>query len=251
LSRNRFFVSPEQIRGERVSFFGNQARQICGVLRMREAQQIEVLDNQGWRYEVHLERVSSELVTGSIVSRSAAEGDPATHLTLYQAMLKKDNFEWILQKGTEIGVARFVPLVSERTLIRQEAPNPAKEQRWRRIISEAAEQSGRAYLPLLSAPESFDAALLSAGEFDAALIPWERETENGLVDALAKISGRQLQLPVRLALFIGPEGGFSESEIERAGKAGVLPVSLGRRILRAETAAIVASTLALFAMGDL
>ena len=245
----RFFVSPEQIRGRRVSLAGEQARQISRVLRLREADQIIVLDDRGWQYNVALDKVTADLVTGEISGRRQAAGEPETHLTLYQAFLKKDNFEWILQKGTEIGVTKFVPLITQRCVVRHETLKPAKIQRWQRIIREAAEQSSRGRLPVLSPPHSFPDALADVEHVDMALIPWENETENDAVRALAD---RAAQLPSpRIALFIGPEGGFDESEIEVAQAAGVQSVTLGPRILRAETAAVVASTIVLSAMGDL
>ncbi len=251
MSQYRFFVSPEQISGRRVTLTASQARQIFSVLRMRQAQHIVVLDNQGWQYGVRLDKVSSDLVAGEIVSREKATGEPKTKLTLYQALLKKDNFEWILQKGTEIGIAKFVPLISQRCVVRHKALKPAKKQRWQRIISEAAEQSGRGRLPILTEPITLAQALGNVNEFDRALVPWEREPENAFLDSLSDVIQGGSSRPAQIAVFIGPEGGFAEEEIEDAVKAGVQPVTLGSRILRSETAAMIASTLALSAFGDL
>jgi 16S rRNA (uracil1498-N3)-methyltransferase len=251
MHRHRFFVQPDQIAGQRVTLANEQARQIASVLRLRERDQIAVLDNSGWQYDVRLERVTTDYVTGAIVARSRAEREPAARLTLYQAMLKKDNFEWVLQKGTEIGVARFVPLITERSVVRQKDLKAAKAQRWQRIISEAAEQSGRGFLPELAAPMELDEALAAAREFDSALMPWVQERESGLVNQVKDLPETQEKVGPRIALFIGPEGGFSEEETARAQKAGVQPVSLGPRILRSETAAVVAAALTLSALGDL
>ena len=247
----RFFVLPDQIRGRRLMLSGSQARQIYSVLRMREADHIVALDNRGWQYDVRLDKVASDLVSGEILSRTRAVGEPRTQLTLYQALLKKDNFEWVLQKGTEIGVARFVPLITQRCVVRQKKLKPAKLQRWQRIISEAAEQCGRGRLPSLSAPLTLSEALEDVAEFDKALAPWEREVENGFLVSLSDYAGQRPSQAARIAVFIGPEGGFAGEEIEEARAAGVMPVTLGQRILRAETAAVVAATLALSAMGDL
>lgn len=248
----RFFVSPDQIhRNRRLTLTGDQARQIYSVLRMREAEHIVALDNRGWQYDVRLDKVTSDLVSGEILSREQAAGEPGTELTLYQALLKKDNFEWVLQKGTELGVTRFVPLITQRCVVRQKAIKPAKLERWKRIISEAAEQSGRARLPSLSAPVMLPEALENVNVFDVALIPWEGETEKGLVKALRDDARERPSPSPRIAVFIGPEGGFNEEEIEEAEAAGLQPVTLGPRILRAETAAVTAVTLVLSAMGDL
>ena len=247
----RFFVSPDQMHGRSLKLTGGQARQVYGVLRMREADRILALDNRGWQYEVRLDKVTSNLVTGEIISREPVGGEPHTELTLYQALLKKDNFEWVLQKGTELGVARFVPLITQRCVVRQKSIKPAKLERWQRIIVEAAEQSGRGRLPELLPPLNLPEALAGAAEYDSALIPWESETEHGLVNALSMFSGEDASTARRIALFIGPEGGFADEEIEEAMALGVQPVTLGVRILRAETAAVVAATLALSAMGEL
>ena len=247
----RFFVSPDQIRGRSLKLTGGQARQVYGVLRMREADHILALDNRGWQYEVRLDKVTSSLVTGEIISREPASGEPRTELTLYQALLKKDNFEWVLQKGTELGVSRFVPLITQRCVVRQKSIKPAKLERWQRIIVEAAEQCGRGRLPELLAPFALPDALAGAAEYDSALIPWEGETERGLVNAMSIKGVDGSSDARRIALFIGPEGGFADEEVAEAVALGVQSVTLGVRILRAETAAVVAATLALSAMGEL
>jgi 16S rRNA (uracil1498-N3)-methyltransferase len=245
----RFFVSPDQIHGNRrLALSGDQARQIYSVLRMREADRLVVLDNRGWQYDVRLEKVTANLVTGDILSREEVAGEPRMALTLYQALLKKDNFEWVLQKGTELGVAHFVPLITQRCVVRQETIKAPKFQRWQRIIREAAEQSGRGRLPSLSTPVRLPEALENSMAFDRALIPWEGEQEKGLLEVFGAGGGER---PLRVAIFIGPEGGFDEEEIEEAQRAGLQPVTLGPRILRAETAAVVAAALALSAMGEL
>jgi 16S rRNA (uracil1498-N3)-methyltransferase len=246
----RFFVSADQIHGQRLVITGGQARQIYSVLRMRESERIIVLDNLGRQYDVRLDKVSSDLVMGEVLSREVALGEPRVDLTLYQALLKKDNFEWVLQKGTELGVARFVPFISQRCVVRQNTIKPAKLQRWQRIISEAAEQSGRGRLPELSAPVLLPEAVEQAGAFDRAIIPWEEEKASGLRQVLEVDAGER-PLPSRIALFIGPEGGFDEEEIEIARDAGVHPVTLGPRILRAETAAVAAVTMVLSALGEM
>ena len=246
----RFFVSTDQIHGQRLVLTGSQARQIYSVLRMRETERITVLDNRGWQYEVRLDKVSSDLVMGEVLARESALGEPKVKLTLFQALLKKDNFEWVLQKGTELGVARFVPLITQRCVVRQKRIKPVKLQRWQRIMSEAAEQSGRGRLPELAEPLFLTEALEDAGKFDQAIIPWEEEREVSLLHALKEnVSNRPS--PLGIALLIGPEGGFEEEEIVAAQTAGVQPVTLGPRILRAETAAIVAAALTLSAAGEL
>ncbi|MCB8967427.1 MAG: 16S rRNA (uracil(1498)-N(3))-methyltransferase [Ardenticatenaceae bacterium] len=238
---HRFFVDPQFISDTAVSFPPEQAHQLRTVLRMNVGDAVVVLDNDGQAYDVTLTHIEKRQVLGEITARYAAGGEPGTHITLYMALLKRDNFEWVLQKGTEIGVTRFVPLLTARTVV---AAKTNKQERWQRILTEAAEQCRRGRIPELTAPQPLSTAAAAHGA-DIALIPWEEATQITLAAALAA-------QPVRsVALFIGPEGGFAESEVENGRLQGLIPVTLGPRILRAETAAIVAATLTLQACGDL
>lgn len=247
MPRHRFFISPAQIHGQQVVLEGEQARQLSQVLRLRAPETITVLDNRGWEYEIRLEAISSERVIGAVAARRAVTAEPAAHITLYQSMLKKDNFEWVLQKGTELGITAFVPVISQRSIVRQQALKQNKAERWQRILIEAAEQCGRGRLPALHAPLGFDEALDAAQESDLALIPWEEEQGQGLLPLL-----RQRPSPPRaIALFIGPEGGYAPAEVEAAQAAGVRAVTLGPRILRAETAAVAAAALILGELGEM
>ncbi len=234
---HRFFVDPQFITETAVSFPPEQAHQIRTVLRMAPSAGVVVLDNAGWEYDVTLTAVTKQQVTGDITARRAAAGEPTTHLTLYQAMLKRDNFEWVLQKGTEIGVSRFVPLITARTVVTAVKPN--KLARWQRILTEAAEQCRRGRIPELAAPLPLPEAI-AACNAEAMLMPWEEAVSTTMGSALA---GK----PRSVALFIGPEGGFTAEEVDER----VTAVTLGPRILRAETAAIVAATLTLQTLGDL
>jgi 16S rRNA (uracil1498-N3)-methyltransferase len=236
---HRFFVPPHWIRGPTVVFEDPVAHQLRVVLRMRPGARIVALDNAGWEYEVELVEFGKAKATCALIERRPATGEPTLHLSLYQCALKKDNFEWVLQKCAEIGVSRFVPVISQRTVITD--IREAKRQRWERILTEAAEQSRRGRIPALDDPRAFDQAADEADQFDLALIPWERETARPLRDVLIASDA-----PARVAIFIGPEGGFTDEEIEQAAARGIVPVTLGPRILRAETAAVVAAAITMY-----
>jgi 16S rRNA (uracil1498-N3)-methyltransferase len=237
---HRFFVHPQAIHHATVVLDEAVAHQLRSVLRMRPGARIVVLDNQGWEYEVALAEITSKGARGTVIEKRPASGEPPVYVTLYQCVLKKDNFEWVLQKGTEIGVSRFVPVISQRTVIAdEERIKTNKLPRWRRIIREAAEQSHRGRLPELDAPVSFEQALIDAAAADVALIPWEKETGRTLREVLPGAAER-------VALIIGPEGGFEDGEIEFAQRHGIQPITLGPRILRAETAAAAAALLVLY-----
>jgi 16S rRNA (uracil1498-N3)-methyltransferase len=238
---HRFFVAPEQIEGERVVLRGEQAQQMVQVLRMQVGDEVVVLDGLGWAYGVRLTAVARSEVTAVVLTKEVAGGEPPIELTLYMALLKRDKFEWVLQKGTEVGVTRFVPLVTQRSLVQDMAMKANKRDRWQKIITEAAEQARRGRVPTLDEPMTLAAALAGCVT-ECALIPWEEETAVSLRNALQHIK------PNSVALFIGPEGGWAAAEIEQAQGAGVQSVTLGQRILRTETAAIVAAALTLFAL---
>lgn len=239
---HRFFVPPESIQADRVILQDAVLHQLRHVLRMKPGESFIVLDNQGWQYTVVLHDETMAVIT----HRQPAANEPAVRITLYQALLKKDNFEWVLQKCTEIGVATFVPVESSRTIPRASDVNNHKIQRWQRIITEAAEQSRRGVLPALRTAQTFEQALEHIPAYDRALIPWENETARTIEEALRP---EPFEQPRTVALFIGPEGGFSTDEITLASSRGAVPVSLGPRILRAETASIAAALLVLYELG--
>jgi 16S rRNA (uracil1498-N3)-methyltransferase len=233
---HRFFVPAGSIRGDHVSLPPEQARQIRTVLRLRPGERIVVLDNSGDEYVVRL----IAPYEGRVEERRRNVAEPVTPVSLYQGTLKGDKLDLVLQKGTEIGISRFVPVITERSVAGE--PGESKQRRYRAIVQEAAEQSGRGTLPEVAPAISLADALHSAE--GTILIPWEEEKTNHLRSvSLAKGE--------RVSLFIGPEGGFSASEIESARQAGARVVSLGTRILRADTAAIVAASLLLAAADDL
>lgn len=246
---HRFFIPPDWIRGETVLLGDDVAHQLRHVLRLRPGARIVVLDDRGWEYEIALVSVENKKARGDIVARRPASGEPSVRVTLYQALLKKDNFEWVLQKGTEIGVTRFVPLITARTVAAGEnGVSAAKRERWARIVREAAEQSRRGALPVVDAPLTLSAALddIAPG---LTLIAWEEERGLSLRAAVAPL--RAASDAPHVAVFIGPEGGFTAGEVAQAQARGAVAVSLGARILRAETAATAAALLVLYELGAL
>ncbi len=243
---NRFFLPPEAIQSGRVVFPGEVSHQIARVLRLKPGDVVAVLDNRGGEYRVELDRVMAESAQGLIRERRDAEGEPPLRLTLYLCMTQREKFEWALQKCTEIGVAAFSPVVSSRSLVQDPAGAEKKLERWRRIVCEAAEQSGRGRIPEITAPLTLGEALKQgSADNQAALLAWEDERENRLGTILEGIENLE-----RLALLIGPEGGLSQAEVQNALDLGWQSFSLGRRILRMETAAIVASARLIAAAED-
>jgi 16S rRNA (uracil1498-N3)-methyltransferase len=245
----RFFVAPTAIQGRDVHITDPAlAHQLANVLRLQPGDRIVVLDDTGWEYTVILETIGRQGVRGSIEERTATAGEPRLHLTLYVALLKADRFELVLQKGTELGVTRFVPLLTERSVADPAAgASAAKRERWERIIREAAEQSRRGRLPGLAAPQTFSHACHEAAAGVRALLLWEGG--NAVSFAVALADGASEARPC--AIFSGPEGGWTDDEVATAIGYNMILVSLGPRILRAETAPIAAASAIFFAHGDL
>ncbi len=235
---HRFFLPPAAIHGQQVTLPDEITRQIRSVLRLHPGDEIEVRDGQGLAHRVALQHLGKKEGSGRILETWPAGGEPAGEVILCLAIIRGDRFEWTLQKGVELGVTRFQPLLTQRTV--RAAPGDEKWQRWQRIVREAAEQSGRGRLPRLAEPQSLDEAL--AARQGLTLFP--------ALAANTPISTPLAQPRWPLTLFVGPEGGFAPAEVALAQAAGVEPVGLGPRVLRTETAAILLLTLALAALGE-
>ena len=244
---HRFFVPPESIKDKRASLRGPVVHQIRDVLRMRSGEEIILLDNSGAAYQVKIEAVDPDLVRGRVTEKWKLDTEPRTKITLYQGMLKGQKFDWVLQKGTELGITSFVPVLAARCLVGSvDDVSDTRLERWQRIVSEAAEQSGRAVLPKLDSAIFFQHACQQVTGRGLSLIPYEGEKDRGLREALASAPRARA-----INIFVGPEGGFTEEEIATAQNFGVLPITLGPRIFRAETAGIGAASAILYELGDL
>jgi 16S rRNA (uracil1498-N3)-methyltransferase len=247
MSIQRFFLPQSSFGPGQVSLPEPVQRQLKSVLRMEAGEQIIALDSQGMEYRLELVLAPEGNFTGKIISQAINRAEARTFITLCLPLTQREKFEWVLQKGTEAGVAAFQPLVTQRALVQDGAQVEKKRERWEAIIREAAEQCGRGRLPELRETLPFKAALESLpAEQDACLAAWVDENQTSLAGALDGI------VPgAALALFIGPEGGFDPAETEAMRAAGVRPFSLGARVLRMETAAILAPALILYQLGDM
>jgi 16S rRNA (uracil1498-N3)-methyltransferase len=223
---HRFFV--DTAPAERAFLSGDQARQVATVLRLQPGEHI-VLVADRTEHEVELQAVATAQVTGRVVARRAVTTELAFGLTLAIPVLKGDRSEEIVEATTQLGVSRFVPFASERSVVRE--LTPAKCSRWMKIAREAAETSHRGVVPSIEALVTWPVLLQL---LDPPIVLWEEVTEPGLVSVRGTGD---------VALVVGPEGGLTGDEIALARKRGATIASLGRRILRAETAAIAAVAL--------
>jgi len=231
VSAQRFLVSAV---GE---FAPEQEHQIRRVLRLRAGDRVRVFD--GVEPIDHVLELTDD--GWQAVGQCAQAPEPRTRLIAYPALLQRDKFETVLQKLTELGVAEIVPLLTERCLVRA-APDEARLARWRAIVREATEQCGRGRVPTVHGARQFGDALARAE--GAVLLAYEAERITDLRVALA-------QRPTTVSLIVGPEGGFSATEVDLARKRGACVVTLGGRTLRAETASAVLAALVLYELGDL
>jgi 16S rRNA (uracil1498-N3)-methyltransferase len=239
---HRFFIPSDSITPPTVTLPGEIARQLRTVLRMQPGDLIIVLDNSGREWQVRLIEMGKTAVKGEIVSQQQTHGEPKLHLTLYQGTLKAQKFEWVLQKGTELGVGSFVPLICQRSVVRDSTALAKKAARWQRIIREAAEQAGRGRLPRLERAMSFEQGVRHAYAAPLRLMLWEAAVGSSLKVALTGAS--------QIALFVGPEGSFTPEEAATAQQLGFQAVKLGPRILRAETAGLAATAAIMHELGE-
>ena len=240
----RFFVRPEQIVGEFVYLNGDDAHHLRVVLHAQPGTKIEVLDGSGKEWPAALTELGKTKAAAQLREPFEPKTEPNVQVTVAQALPKVgEKMEQVWQRGTEIGVAGFWAYASERSLTHLSGDRQEKRQmRWAAIVKTAAEQAHRAILPQLTVSGDLRDVLASASEYDLALLAYEGETETLLKQTLAA----QKTVPKRILIIIGPEGGFSDTEIKAARKAGVQTVSLGPRILRTETAALVMAAQILF-----
>jgi 16S rRNA (uracil1498-N3)-methyltransferase len=248
---NRLFVPPEALGAEEVELDGALSHRLRHVLRMRKGDSLILLDGTGCEYLAALEEMDGPTVRARVLERRKGPPEPPVELILHQSLIKGDRFDWVLEKGTELGVARFVPLIAQRTVVRPRSDRHERGERWRRVVTEAAEQCGRSLLPEISPVTAFEDALDSASGL--RLLLWEEERALGLRTALRKMTPSSARRGRRTAvsLFVGPEGGFTPEEVESARARGAQVVSLGPRILRSETAGITAAAAVLYEFGGL
>lgn len=230
---HRFFADPSQIKEKEIMLTGTDVNHIRNVLRMRTGEEILVSNGQGSDYHCRLESIEETTVTASIMWRLDGNAELPISITLFQGLPKGDKLEFIIQKCVELGAVRIVPVSTRRTIVKLDAKKEqAKRKRWMGISESAAKQSGRGIVPEVTKVMDFSEALREAESMDVCLIPYElAEGIEHTREVCASIKPSQ-----SVGIFIGPEGGFEEEEVSRAIEAGAIPLTLGKRILRTETA---------------
>jgi 16S rRNA (uracil1498-N3)-methyltransferase len=245
----RVFLSPAHLTSDLITIDGPDFHHLANVLRVRVGDALILLDGEGGAYHAEVVQIEKRSLTGRRVDKADVPPEPAASITVAQALGKGDRFEQVLQHGTEAGASGFIPLVTERTVVRVDAREAAgKLERWRIVAKGAAEQSGRARIPFVEGVATLRDLADRFPDFGHVLM---LHPNGQPLSQLAKaMLSPSLPLPFSppLLLLVGPEGGFSDTEVEQTRARGARIVSLGPYVLRTETAAVVAVSQLLFAV---
>ena len=232
------FVDPAQMQGDLLYVRGMDVNHIKNVLRLKRGDEISVRTGQDEReYRYGIEEFTDSEVVCRLRFVKESDVELPVKIYLFQGLPKADKMELIVQKAVELGATEIIPVQMHRSIVKLDGAKAAKKvQRWQTIAEAAAKQSRRAVIPIVREPMTMDQAIRYAADCtDTRLLPYELQETDG--------STRELLEGIKeggaVSIFIGPEGGFEPGEVERAKEAGILPISLGKRILRTETAALV------------
>ncbi len=232
---HRFFAEPGQIGEKEIVITGADVNHIRNVLRMRADEEVLIADGQGAEYRCKLTELGENEVRAQILWKLDGNAELASAITLFQGLPKSDKMDLIVQKCVELGVDRIVPVSTKRAVVKLDAKKEqTRLKRWNTISESAAKQSGRGVIPEVSGVMSFGKALEEAKKLDVLLIPYERAEH---MTETRRVMG-EIRPGQSVGIFIGPEGGFEESEVEEAVAAGAKAITLGKRILRTETAGL-------------
>lgn len=230
----RYFVKPEQMSGHTVVIEGDDAAHIIRVMRMRKGNRIICSNGQGRDVLAEIDSYQEQVVFARILEEWPILRELPVHVTIAQSLPKGDKMDWIIQKCTELGAKCIIPFTSARTIVQwNEQKIALRLGRWQRIAKEAAEQAQRSFIPVIATPMNWDELIAKSREADLAMIAYEGEGTVPLSQALPAC-----QPGGKIFLVIGPEGGFEQEEVERGVASGMKAVSLGKRILRTETASL-------------
>lgn len=238
-----FFVTPDQIRDGYAVITGQDVNHIRNVLRMKIGEQVGIRDGISKNYICELEKIGSEEIQAKILSEDSDLSELPARIYLFQGLPKSDKMEFIIQKAVELGVYQIIPVATRRAVVKlDKKKEESKVKRWNAIAESAAKQSGRMIIPEVTGVLSLKEAYTYAADFDVNLIPYE--LAEGMEETRAIL--KTIRPGMQIGIFIGPEGGFDTEEIEQAVGAGIHPVTLGRRILRTETAGMTALSILMF-----
>lgn len=245
---HRFFIEPEDIEGNIGRIKGSDAHHLNKVLRLNPGDEIMLCNGRGLDFRSVIQTVEKEEILVEILDSRPNATEPNVRVSLFQGIPKSSKMELIIQKCVELGIYELIPIQTLRCVakINEGKDSEKKTLRWQRIAEEAAKQSRRGIIPMVSSPISFNHAVMYS-KADVKLIFWEEENTKSLRKILEELNFK----PETVAMIIGPEGGLEKSEVELAEKHGWISVSLGSRILRTETAGMAALTAIMYHLEEL
>ncbi len=249
----RYFINPDQFTENEAILTGDDSHHLQKVMRARVGEQVICSNGIGREALVKITEMHAGLVRAAIIEELPLLAEPGVQVWIAQSLPKGDKLETVIQKGTEIGAVRFIPFLSARTVVQYDERKEAKRvDRWRKIAKEAAEQAHRNRIPEVDAPIPWKQLLKQAGLADAAFFCYEKENGQHLRTGLRHAFPDPAEAKGKTVLLvIGPEGGFTEQELQEAEAAGCVAVGLGARILRTETAGMVGLTCVLYETGEM
>ena len=239
----RFFVTPDQVGEDKIRIQGSDVNHMKNVLRMRPGEEVMVSDGNNRQYRCRVEDYPEGEAVLAILEAGLVDTELPSRIYLFQGLPKQEKMELIVQKAVELGVCQVIPVQTRRCVVKLDAKKAAKKvQRWQQIAESAAKQAGRGYIPAVSEVMTFQEALAFSETLDIRLLPYElADGMEGTRKILDEIRPGQ-----SVGIFIGPEGGFEKEEVGRAVEAGALPITLGKRILRTETAGIAVLSILMY-----
>ena len=239
----RFFVTHDQVGKDKIRIQGSDVNHMKNVLRMRPGEEVMVSDGNNRQYRCRVEDYPEGEAVLAILEAGLVDTELPSRIYLFQGLPKQEKMELIVQKAVELGVCQVIPVQTRRCVVKLDAKKAAKKvQRWQQIAESAAKQAGRGYIPAVSEVMTFQEALAFSETLDIRLIPYElADGMEGTRKILDEIRPGQ-----SVGIFIGPEGGFEKEEVGRAVEAGALPITLGKRILRTETAGIAVLSILMY-----
>ena len=240
---HHFFVTPQQISGDKIRIEGGDVNHMKNVLRMKLHEKAEISDGESRTYLCEVEAYEEDVAVLHILEEMEADTEPASKLYLFQGLPKSDKMELIVQKAVELGVYQVIPVAMKRSVVRLDDKKAAKKaDRWNSIAESAAKQAGRSRIPEVTMPLSYKEALKMAEELDVTLLPYELA---GGMEVTREVI-RLINIGQSVGIFIGPEGGFEPEEVDAAVSMGATVITLGRRILRTETAGLATLAVLMF-----
>ncbi len=240
----KFFISNNLIKDNKIFLDGENANHIINSLRCKIGEEIEISSGDGYDYICKIEEINKNSVIAKIIDCFGNESEPKTKITLYQGLPKSEKMELIIQKCVELGIDEIVPVNTDRTIVKLVGKEDKKIVRWNKISEAAAKQSRRGKIPVIQPILNFSDAIKQANKNSLNIIPYEKEKSNTIKSIIKQFNGNSI------GIFIGPEGGFSEKEITLAVENNIIPITLGKRILRTETAGFITTAILLYELED-